>query len=107
MNTIDPRPDGAARVESPGGAGSLWWDDGSRRSTFVRVPVLSYPTMTTTGYSDLRPSNGFSGIAACLEAMMAQAFLAVVIARLVGMQSGPNPSAPAAGTVNEDGRGRQ
>ena len=92
-----------ASFESPGFAGLLWWDDGSRRSTFVRILVFSYSTMTTTGYSDLRPSNGFSAIAACLEAMMAQVFLAVVIARLVGMQSVPKPLASSDGTVDEGG----
>jgi hypothetical protein len=30
-------------------------------------------------------------LAACLEAMMAQVYLAVVIARLVGIQAGPPP----------------
>ncbi len=92
-----------ASFESPVAAGSLWRDDGARRSAFVRILVFSYSTMTTTGYSDLRPSNGFSAIAACLEAMMAQVFLAVVIARLVGMQSGPKPPAPPGATVDEGG----
>jgi hypothetical protein len=45
-------------------------------------------------------------MAACLEAMMAQVFLAVVIARLVGMLSGPKRPPPPDPTDHEEDRSR-
>ncbi|MGO9601104.1 MAG: hypothetical protein ACLP7Q_24260 [Isosphaeraceae bacterium] len=54
--------------------------------------ILSYSTMTSRGYADLMPASDFANICGCLEAMMAQVYLAVVIARLVGLQSTQGPS---------------
>jgi hypothetical protein len=68
-------------------------DASSRRLGFVRLFIFSYATLTGTGYGDLAPAGAFAEMLACLEAMTAQVYLAVVIARLVGMQVGPPPSA--------------
>jgi Ion channel len=66
-------------------------DASSRRRGFVRLLIFSYTTLTGTGYGDVAPSSAFAVMAACLEAMMAQVYLAVGIARMVGIQAGPPP----------------
>ena len=45
----------------------------------------SYVTLTTVGYGDMTPISGPARSFAVLEAMMGQLYLAVLIARLVGM----------------------
>jgi hypothetical protein len=65
-----------------------WSDERSRRSDFMRLFVFSYSTLAGSGYADVTPSGGFASISASLEAMMGQIYLAVVIARLVGIQAG-------------------
>ncbi len=70
-----------------------WLDDQSRRVQYMRLFVFSYATLTGTGLGKIEPGNGFSNILASLEAMSAQVYLAVVVARLVGMQASPPPSA--------------
>jgi hypothetical protein len=71
----------------------VWSDSQSRRSELMSLFVFSYSTLTGSGYSHLRPSAGFASILASLEAMMGQIYLAVVIARLVAIQSSPPPPA--------------
>ena len=74
------------------GPASAWTDERSRRLEFTRLFIFSYATLTGTGRGDLEPANGFAVMAASLEAMSAQVYLAVVIARLVGLQaSSPAP----------------
>jgi hypothetical protein len=63
-----------------------WTDDRSRRVEFLRLLVFSFSTLTTTGFGNLTPRYNFASICANLEAMTAQVYLAVVIARLVGLQ---------------------
>ena len=58
---------------------------------FTRLFIFSYATLTGTGRGDLEPANGFADMATSLEAMSAQVYLAVVIARPVGMQTGSPP----------------
>ena len=69
------------------GQAVAWSDPRSRRTAFMRFFIYSYATLTGTGRGDLEPSNGFSDMAASVEAMSAQIYLAVVIARLVGLQA--------------------
>jgi Ion channel len=71
----------------------------SRRSEFMRLVVFSYATMVCTGYGDLTPGNGFANMCASLQAMTGQIYLAVVIARLVGIQSSQSISDQAARAV--------
>jgi len=65
--------------------------DASRRANFLRFLILSYSTKTTRGYGDLIPASSLASICGCLEAMMAQVYLAVVIARLVRLQASERP----------------
>src|SRR5262249_48649349 len=67
----------------------------------LRLLVFSYSTMTTTGLGDLTSANSFCSICGNLEAMTAQVYLAVVIARLVGMQAGPATPRKAKGADAE------
>jgi len=48
---------------------------------------FSFVTMTTVGYGDMLPLSNAARSLAILEAVMGQLYLAVTIARLVGMQS--------------------
>jgi hypothetical protein len=58
----------------------------------MRLFVLSYSTLAGSGTGDLTPSTGFASMAVALEAMMGQIYLAVVLARLVGvLQAGQAP----------------
>jgi hypothetical protein len=63
------------------------WDERSRRTDFLLLLVFSYSTLTSTGFGDVTPASGFASIVANLEALSAQVYLAVVIARLVGLQA--------------------
>ncbi len=65
--------------------------DESRRASFLRFMILSYSTKTSRGYGDLIPASSLAHICGCLEAMMAQVYLAVVIARLVKLQVSERP----------------
>jgi hypothetical protein len=94
----------------PGGQPAMWSDEPSRRMEFMRLFVFGYATLTGTGLGDLEPSNGFANMAASLEAMSAQVYLAVVIARLVGVRTGSPAtgraeaiSAPPTGEVDPSG----
>ena len=75
------------------GTATVWTDEHSRRLEFLRLFVYSYATLTGTGQGGLEAANGFAEMAASLEAMSAQVYLAVVIARLVGLQAAPAPPA--------------
>jgi hypothetical protein len=59
--------------------------------------------LTGTGYGEIAPAGAFAEMTACLEAMMAQVYLAVVIARLVGIQAGPPPPARPGANLDEPG----
>jgi voltage-gated potassium channel len=87
-----------------GEARPIWREDQSRRVGFLRFLILSYSTMTSRGYADIAPASDFANICGCLEAMMAQVYLAVVIARLVGLQASQSPSErdPPSITVDSD-----
>ena len=61
-----------------------WTDDASRRREILDLLVFSYSTLAMTGFGGLEPSGGFPRMCICLEALTAQIYLAVVIARLVG-----------------------
>lgn len=80
---------GSFRVQN--GPVVVWADERSRRLEFMRLFVFSYATLSGAGGGDLEPANGFTEMAASLEAMSAQIYLAVVIARLVGLQASQPP----------------
>lgn len=73
-----------------------WVDADARRLGFLRFFIFSYATLTGTGRGDLVPATPLADMGASLEAMSAQVYLAVVIARLVGLQAS-RPANPAVG----------
>nr|WP_319495606.1 potassium channel family protein [uncultured Desulfobacter sp.] len=54
------------------------------------LKYFSMVTLSTLGYGDLSPINDKSQTLAGMEAIFGQIYLAVLIARLVGMQALPN-----------------
>ncbi|MFO0910135.1 MAG: hypothetical protein U0794_17625 [Isosphaeraceae bacterium] len=73
----------------------LSWNDGRNVVSFVQIFVFSFASLSGVGGSDVTAATAFAVNAASLEAMVGQIYLAVVVARLVGLQYGPDdePSA--------------
>jgi len=76
--------------------GALWLEDRSAfgedlgsivvaEEAFAPLFYFSFVTLTTLGYGDLTPTEGLARSFAILEAIVGQMFVAVVLARLVGM----------------------
>jgi voltage-gated potassium channel len=66
---------------------------GLGESLLVQDPVypliyFSFITLTTLGYGDITPITSFGMTAAYIEAMFAQLYLAILVARLVGLYIG-------------------
>jgi voltage-gated potassium channel len=61
---------------SPESFDDLTWSD------FI---YFSLTTLTTVGYGDITPGTSLAGIVAALEAVLGQLYVAVLIARLVGL----------------------
>jgi voltage-gated potassium channel len=59
-----------------------------RRSALV---YFSFVTLTTAGYGDIVPATGLTRIAAALEAVMGQFYLAILVAGLVGVRISRRP----------------
>jgi hypothetical protein len=79
------------------GPGLVWSDERSRATEFMRLFVFSYATLSGSNWAEVAPASGFARNAVSLEAMTAQIYLAVVIARLVGLHvtpSGPRRRSP-------------
>ena len=55
----------------------------------MRLFVFSYATLSGANYADIVPATGFARNTTSLEAMTGQIFLAVVVARLVGLHVTP------------------
>lgn len=73
------------------GPGVVWADERSRATEFMRLFVFSYATLSGSSCVEIAPATGFASNAASLEAMTGQIYLAVVIARLVGLHATPPP----------------
>ena len=71
------------------GPGLVWADERSSATEFMRLFVFSYATLSGASYADIAPATGFARNAASLEAMIGQVYLAVVVARLVGLHVTP------------------
>src|SRR5512135_1684358 len=71
------------------GPGLVWADERSRATEFMRLFVFSYATLSGSNYAEVAPATGFACNAASLEAMTGQIYLAVVVARLVGLHAIP------------------
>ena len=55
------------------------------RDTSATLLYFSYTTLTTLGYGDIVPVNEFARVFTSVEAIGGQLFLAVFIARLIGL----------------------
>ena len=66
-----------------------WADERSRTTEFMHLFVFSYATLSGSNCAEVAPAPGFARNAASLEAMAGQVFLAVVVARLVGLHVTP------------------
>ncbi len=73
------------------GPGIAWADERSRATAFMRMFVFSYAMLSGSGCAEIAPATGFASNAASLEAMTGQIYLAVLIARLVGLHVTPPP----------------
>ena len=63
--------------------------EGAMRFSDTRAvfPIyFSFVTLTTLGYGDIVPVSASARMLATMEALMGQLYLAVLVARLVGMQ---------------------
>jgi hypothetical protein len=74
------------------GPAVVWADDRSSAHEFLRLFVFSYATLSGSGYGGIAPATGFASNAASFEAMTGQIYIAVVIARLVGIYSAQPPT---------------
>ncbi len=73
------------------GPGVAWADERSRATAFMRMFVFSYAMLSGSGCAEIAPATGFASNAASLEAMTGQIYMAVLIARLVGLHVTPPP----------------
>jgi hypothetical protein len=69
--------------------------------TFIAI-YYSFVTMSTLGYGDIVPASSLARICAALQAVVGQLYLAVLVARLVGMHIA-HSAAPGARARSADG----
>jgi hypothetical protein len=55
------------------------------RGGSVAAVYFSFTTLTTLGYGDIIPTSPFTRVLACTEAIAGQAYLTVLVARLVSL----------------------
>jgi hypothetical protein len=80
------------------GPGLVWADERSRAAEFMRLFIFSYATLSGSNCADVAPATAFARNAASLEAITGQIYLAVVVARLVGLHVTP-PARGSAGVA--------
>jgi hypothetical protein len=79
------------------GPGLVWANERSTATEFMRLFVFSYATLSGSNCAEIAAATGFARNAASLEAMAGQIYLAVVVARLVGLHVTPLPRDTAGG----------
>jgi hypothetical protein len=62
------------------------WVTGPGGDMRAALMYFSFATLTTVGYGDIHPSNPASGVLCASEALIGQLYLAIMIARMVGLQ---------------------
>ena len=72
-------------------------DRQSASAVMHELIYFSYVTQTTLGYGDLTPASGIARTLVMIQALAGQIYVAVIIARLVGLQI----SSPGADTLQE------
>ena len=77
-------------LRMPGGAGSAVED----ATQFSAVTYYSFVTLTTLGYGDITPVSRLARSLSTMEAVTGQLYLAVLVARVVGLQIAHSTSAP-------------
>jgi hypothetical protein len=63
------------------------WATGPGRDLRATLMYFSFATLTTVGYGDIHPSNPASGVLCAAEALVGQLYLAIMIARMVGLHT--------------------
>src|ERR1700752_1906484 len=68
----------------------MWWTPGKEQGIATDVPMnlmtyFSFTTLTTLGYGDVLPISGVARAAVILEAVLGHFYLAVLVARLIGV----------------------
>ncbi len=72
--------------------GSVSRSDGVKISSFGETQYFSFATLSTTGYGDIIPESELAMVLANLEAMVGQLYLAILVARLVGLYTSQTSS---------------
>lgn len=62
-------------------------DLGDQSGVIAQLNYYSFVTLTTLGYGDIAPANAFARSLATFEAVTGQIFIAVLLARLVALQT--------------------
>lgn len=63
-------------------------DKGDRTELFQSLMYFSYVTMASVGYGDITPTSHLARNIACTQTIMGQFYMAVLVARLVGLHIG-------------------
>jgi hypothetical protein len=86
LNLVSP-----GSFRTPAGPLAVWTTAATRRTQTLQLLVFSYSTLASTGLGEVTTASGFASICANLEGLTAQVYLAVVIARLVGIHAASSP----------------
>ncbi len=68
--------------------GSLVWAGGEYLTSYSQVQYFSYTTLCTLGYGDIIPATKLTMVLSNLEAIVGALYLAILVARLVGLYTG-------------------
>jgi Ion channel len=71
----------------------LAWTQGTGRTLRSSLMYFSFATLTTVGYGSIHPNDPAAGSICAAEALIGQLYLAIMIARLVGLHTSRTGSA--------------
>ena len=74
--------------EATRGVSISWGAGRSSATSLMQMLSLSYAALSTVGSTAISPANAFASNTVSLEAMVGQIYLVVVVAGLVGIESG-------------------